>query len=68
MSMTVNAAVDLLISLLSQAAKVGGMIARARAAGRESLNESEIDELLADDHQARNDLQAAIERARAEGR
>ena len=63
-----GAAIDLVLNLLAQASRVGVLITRARAEGRDSLSEAEVDELAAENSQARDQLQEAIDRARAEGR
>ena len=61
-------AVDLMLNLLTQATRVGAVITRARAQGRDGLTDAEVDELTAENTKARDDLQSAIDRARAEGR
>jgi len=66
--MTVSAALDLLLNLTLQVGRITVMIRAAKAEGRDTLSEAELDELLAEDDQARQNLQDAIERARAEGR
>lgn len=66
--MNVASALDLILNLLNQAARVGAMIQRARQEGRDSLTDAEVDELAAENTQAREGVQAAIDQARAEGR
>lgn len=66
--MNIANAIDLVLQLLAQAARVGGMITRARAEGRDSLNSAEVAALAAENNLARQRLQDAIEAARAEGR
>ena len=66
--MNIATAIDLVLSLLSQAARVGSMISSARAEGRDSLSEEEVNELAAENDQARQELEDAINKARAEGR
>jgi len=61
-------ALDLVLNLLGQATRVGAMISRARSEGRDSLTDAEVNELAAENTQAREDLQAAIDDARAAGR
>ena len=66
--MKINVAIDLLLSLIARAQQVSLLLASARAEGRESLNEDEINILTAQNNLARNELQAAIDKAKEEGR
>jgi len=66
--MKLAAAIDLLLTLITQAQRVSTIIAQARAEGRESLSEDDINELTAANDDARAELEAAIETARTEGR
>jgi hypothetical protein len=66
--MNIAIAIDLVLKLLAQAARVGSMITSARAEGRDSLSEKEVNELAAENDQARQDLEDAINKAQAEGR
>lgn len=61
-------AIDLVLNLLAQAARVGSMITRARTEGRDSLSDTEVEELASENDKARSELQAAIDQARSEGR
>ena len=64
--MTLAAAVDLLITLITQAQRVSQIIARARSEGRDTLSDDDIQELEIANDQARADLEAAIETARSD--
>lgn len=66
--MNLAIALDLVLQLLAQAARVGSMITSARAEGRDSLSEAEVNELAAENNQAREDLEDAIKQAQAKGR
>lgn len=66
--MNIAIAIDLVLKLLAQAARVGSMITSARAEGRDSLTEQEVNELAVENDQARRDLEDAIKQAEAEGR
>lgn len=66
--MNIAAAINLVLTLLAQAARVGSMITTARAEGRDSLSEEEVNELAAENSQARQALEDAINQAQAEGR
>ena len=66
--MNIVNAIDLVLNLLAQAARVGSMITRARSEGRDSLTDAEVDELATENDQAREELELAIEEARVDGR
>ena len=66
--MNIAAAINLVLTLLAQAARVGAMITTARAEGRDSLSEQEVNELAIENDQARDALNEAINVAEAEGR
>lgn len=66
--MDLVSAINLLLALTNQAGKVSALIRQARAEGRGSLTDAEVDDLVAETGVARSELEAAIERARAEGR
>ena len=66
--MNIAVALDLVLRLLAQAGRVGAMITLARTEGRDSLSEEEVNELAAENTQARQDLEDAIKQAQAEGR
>jgi RNA:NAD 2'-phosphotransferase (TPT1/KptA family) len=61
--MNVDLLLTLLITALSRAGEITALIDRARKEGRD-VTDAELDALVADDNQARADLQAAIDRAR----
>lgn len=60
-------AITLLTQLLSQATTLGNLIRTAQAEGRE-ITPAELDTLAAGDDAARAALEAAIARAKREGR
>ena len=62
--MSIETALSLLISLLSQADAIGRLIQTARNEGRD-ISEAEIDNLVMADDAAREALLDAIARARA---
>jgi hypothetical protein len=62
-AMTVVAAIDLMLALLSRAAEVSQVIAAARAEGRDTLTPDEWAAILKADDAARDALLAAIMRA-----
>jgi len=64
--MSIEAALSLLISLLSQADAIGRLIQTARNEGRD-ITEVEIDTLVMGDEAARQALLDAIARAQAAG-
>lgn len=66
--MKLAAAIDLLLTLITQAQRVSTVIATARAEGRDTLSDDDIEELELANDQARAELEAAIDRARTEGR
>lgn len=59
--MNVGSALTLMINLLTQAARVGAMISRAQAEGRDSLTDQEVDELAAENDRAREELQDVLD-------
>lgn len=61
------ALVTLLLGIIERAAAVGNLINTARAQGRDITTE-ELEALLDADDVARNELQYAIDKAKAEGR
>lgn len=60
-------ATALLVQLLTQATALGNLIRTAQAEGRD-ITDAELDTLAAGDDRARAGLEAAIARAKAEGR
>jgi len=62
-----SAEVTILLALLDRAASWGAVVAQARAEGR-PVSEAEIVGFFAADDEADKRLQAAIEKAKAEGR
>ncbi len=60
-------AISLLTQLLAQATVLGNLIRTAQAEGRD-ITAAELDTLAAGDDVARGALEAAIARAKAEGR
>jgi RNA:NAD 2'-phosphotransferase (TPT1/KptA family) len=65
--MPVLAAIDLLLALLDRAAAISAKIAAAQAENR-PLSDSEWAAIVEDDDKARAELEAAIARAKEEGR
>jgi hypothetical protein len=65
--MHISAAIELVLSLLSQMQRVSGMIAKAIAEKRD-ISTDEWAEIKAADDAARADLAAAIKKAEDEGR
>lgn len=65
--MGTEAAVGLLLALLDRAATWGTIIQNARNEGR-PVSEAEVDAFVAQADQSDTALQAAIEKAKAEGR
>lgn len=66
--MNTVAAIDLVLALITRLHRVSQMLATARAAGQESLTDEQLDQLIAEDDAARDELRAAIARAKSEGR
>lgn len=58
--MDIATAINLLLSLVARAGNVSDLIKNARAEGRESLTEDEVDALLEENNAARAELDAAI--------
>lgn len=61
--MNVNTAIDLLLTLSLQAARISELIRTIRAEGRETFTKEELALLRAEDDAARARLQAAIDAA-----
>ena len=61
------AAIDLILALITRAQAISTLVAQAQAEGRD-LNKADWDKITADSDKARDDLVAAIEKARIEGR
>ena len=61
------AAIDLILALITRAQAISTLVAQAQAEGRD-LNQADWDKITADSDKARDDLVAAIEKARLEGR
>ena len=61
------AAIDLILALITRAQAISTLVAQAQAEGRD-LNQADWDKITADSDKARDDLVAAIEKARIEGR
>lgn len=66
--MKTAAAIDLLLTLITQAQRVSRVIAKARAEGRETLDDADLLEFERANDTARGELDAALARARDEGR
>lgn len=66
--MQVTAAIDLLLTMINRAQRVSAMIQSAKEQGRTSLTDEEVDELVTKNDTARAELDAAIAKAKAEGR
>lgn len=66
--MTVDLAITLLIALANNAGKISQLISKAQAEGRTELTQEEWEAIVADDDAARIRQEAALERARNEGR
>lgn len=64
---TAAAAIELLLTLVSNAGRISDLLRRTRAEGREP-NAAELSEIARDNDGARAALVDAIARARAEGR
>lgn len=62
--MNVDLLLTLLITALNRASEIGMLIDRARREGRD-VSEAELDALFAQDDAARDELQAAIDAAKA---
>jgi hypothetical protein len=61
------AAINLVLALLAEGGPVSALIDKARAEGRQ-ISKTEWDALFANDDAAMSDLDAAIAKAKAEGR
>lgn len=61
------AAIDLILALITRAQVISSLVAKAQSENRD-LTASEWDQIVEADNQARSDLVAAIEKAKAEGR
>jgi hypothetical protein len=61
--MTINLALELLISLLAQSQEISQLIAKARAAGSEELTKEDWDVILLRSNAARQKLVEALETA-----
>lgn len=61
------AGIEILLSLLDRAATWGAVVQKARLENR-NISEAEIDSFFAADDEADKRLQAAIDKAKAEGR
>lgn len=66
--MTVDLAISLLIALANNAGKISAAVSKAQAEGRTELTEEEWTGIVADDDAARIRQEAALVRAKAEGR
>lgn len=66
--MGVNAAITLLIALLNNAAQISALLQKAQSEGRDSLTTDEWDSITRSDDIAREQLVAAIAKAKEEGR
>jgi hypothetical protein len=60
-------AIQLLTALMDRAGAIGALIKNAVSEGRD-ISTAELDQLARDDDAARTNLEAAIAKARAEGR
>lgn len=58
-------AINLVLALLARAQSVSARLAAARLEGREDLTDEEVDEIAAETSDARQELDEAIQRARA---
>lgn len=66
--MKIAAAIDLLLALITQAQRVSAIIGKARAEGRDTLDDQDLLLLERANDEARVDLERAIDQARTEGR
>lgn len=62
------AAIDLLLALMQNAARISSLITQARLEGREELTPDELQSIILDNDGARALLVDAIARARGDGR
>lgn len=61
--MGIAEAIDLVMTLVSRAGTVSSLIKKARAEGRDTLSDDEVNQLVAENDAARAELQAAIDKA-----
>lgn len=61
------AAINLVLAMLAEGGPISMLIDQARAEGR-TISKTEWDQLFEDDDNARAELDAAIEKAKSEGR
>jgi hypothetical protein len=66
--MTVDLAITLLIALANNAGRISTAISQAQAEGRTELTDAEFDAIMANDDAARIRQEAALAKAKAEGR
>lgn len=66
--MGVNVAISLVLALIDRASTISAMIQSAQAAGRTTLTDAEWQSITDADDAASTALQAAIVKAKAEGR
>jgi len=66
--MTVDLAISLLIALANNAGRISQAVTKAREEGRTEFTEEEWMAIVSDDEAARIKQQAALDRAKAEGR
>jgi len=67
MSATAAAAIELLLTLVTNAGRISSVIRQAQAEGRE-VSSAELSDIIRDNDGARAALVDAIERAKSEGR
>jgi hypothetical protein len=65
--MSTLAAIDLVLALITRAQQISLLVAQAQAEGRE-LSKADWDEIIAENDLAKSALEAAIAKAKAEGR
>lgn len=66
--MGVDVAISLVLALIDRASTISTLIQNAQASGRTTLTDAEWKQIQDDDNAASSDLQAAIDKAKAEGR
>ena len=66
--MNIDLAITLLIALANNAGRISAAITQAQAEGRTELTDEEWQSIVADDEAARILQEAALAKARAEGR
>lgn len=66
--MGVDVAISLVLALIDRSAQISALIQKAQAAGRTDLTTEEWKAIADADDQARSELDAAIVKAKSEGR